>query len=153
MRPKKYKLDIKEILQALDTCDKEFYSRLSSEEKKSFQPWTVMRFASSSTKYSEHHILMINAFVNDHFSSLSKHPELLWKLLTICGVGTKQFHPWISPPRKRGKNKIQELLHTRYPTHKQSDLEALELLLTIEDIEEIALEMGHSDKEIKEILK
>lgn len=147
------KLDIKAVLSAIDRCDKNFYSNLSPDEQKAFVAWTTMRFASSANgDYMEHYLIMVNDIVNHNFSSLSKHPELQWKLLALCGVGRNQFHPWIKPGRKKGKNDTQEILSQFYPNAKQDELELLEQITTKDELKQMLADAGHDDKDIKKIV-
>ena len=154
-KPKaKPKLDIKEVMSALDTNDKDFYSRLTEEQKKEFSPWLVMRWASSvGGNYSDYYLIMVNDLVNENFNDFKHHPELQWKLLSLCGVGFKQYHQFIRPPKGRTKSKIQKFLLEVYPTAKYSDLELIESINTVDELKELAKDHGYDDKQIKELFK
>lgn len=151
----KPQVPLKEMLGALDRRDKDFYNNLNEEMKKAFSSWTAMRYASSCQgKSAEHYLLTVNEFVNCDFSVFTKeHPELQWKLLAICGVGQEQYHPWIPPGRKKGKNKIQAELSKVYPNLKNDDLAVLESILNKDELEETFINAGYDEKEIKEIVK
>jgi hypothetical protein len=151
MPSKEYKLDIKEVLAAIDQNDFGYYSRLDEDQKKSLSFWTLMRFLSSCNKYQEHHLMMTNMFVNEGFNDLSKHPELQWKLLCICGLGSKQYHPWIAPPRKKGKNKIQAFLSSIYKSANSDELELLEQMYTKDELIKLAMDTGLTKQEAKKI--
>ena len=69
---------------------------------------------------------MDTVVVNNDFSSLSKHPELVWKLLTISGSGKREYHPYIKQGRRAGKNNLQAFLHEVYPNTNNQELELLE---------------------------
>ena len=47
MSEKKYKLDLKSALAALDRGDLDWYSRLTDDEKKGYTPLVLMRYMSS----------------------------------------------------------------------------------------------------------
>lgn len=147
------KVPLKEMLTAIDRNDKSFYSRLDDDQKKAFSPWLAMRYASSSKGYAEAYLLMVNDLVNRDFGDLYKHPELQWKLLAICGVGSNQFHPWIKPGKKKTKSKIQEILAKCYPHAKMDELEMLESMTTKPELKEYLRSAGYTDKEIKETVK
>ena len=140
-------------LPAMDYKNREFYANLSDEHKKEISMWLLMRYMSSSQNDSEDHLILVNAVVNKHFSALSKHPELQWKLLTVCGTHRKQYHPWIAPGRKAKKNRLEESLLTYFPLMKDSDLEMLQTINTKEDFEQFFKSNALDDKTIKEILK
>jgi len=150
------KLDLfKVVLPNIDLRNMDYYASLSAEEKKEIAPYVLMRFMSNVKQPNlvDHHLIMVNELVNHEFSSLSKHPELQWKLLCLCGVGTKQFHPWIAPSKKQTKSKVQQALHQLKPHYKQDELELLESLMTVDEMREMFLSAGYEDKEINELCK
>jgi hypothetical protein len=88
-------LDIKDVLSNLDCNNYEYYNNLSDDEKKEISSFVLMRFLSSSSgNYPEHYLLCVNDIVNYNFSILNKHPNLMWMSLALCGIGSKQYHPW-----------------------------------------------------------
>lgn len=150
------KLDLfKEVLPALDMRNKDYYAKLSADEKKEIAPYVLMRFMSNAkdTRVADHHLIMVNEIVNRDFSSMSKHPELQWKLLCLCGIGKKQFHPWIAPSKKQARSKLQTALHKLKPHYKLDELELLEELMTEDEKVELFRSAGYEDKEIKELCK
>jgi hypothetical protein len=154
---KKNKLDMFRVLDALDQCDFEFYSRLSPEDKEGFEPWLTMRWASSTLTYPDHYIMMVNEFVNVDFSAFKNHPEMQWKLMALCGAGRKlpkyKGHKWIPVPKKK-KTKSGLASHiSRLKPHFKDD--EVKLFIEVNSEEEIAdyfRDAGYDDKEIKEIL-
>ena len=40
-------IPLKDVMSALDKKDKNFYNRLTSEQKKAFSAWMMMRYSSS----------------------------------------------------------------------------------------------------------
>lgn len=153
---KERKLDLfNQVLPNLDKRNKDFYASLSDDEKKEIVPYVLMRFMSSvkNANLVDHHLIMVNEIVNREFSSLSKHPELQWKLLCLCGAGSKQFHPWVAPGKKKAKSKLQQALADLKPHYKTDELELLEQIMTKEDKKELFQAAGYTDKEIKELCK
>jgi hypothetical protein len=140
-------------LPAMDFRDKDFYKNLSEEHKKEISLWILMRYMSSSQGAPEQHLTIVNDVVNTNFSSLSRHPELQWKLLALCGTGKKQFHPWIPPGKKAKKNKLEEALINFFPLMKDSDLAMLQQINKKEDLEQFFRDNAFDDKTIKEIFK
>lgn len=140
-------------LPAMDYRDKEFYANLSDEHKKEISLWLLMRYMSSSQNDAELHLTLINDVVNVNFSAISKHPELQWKLLAVCGTNKKQFHPWVKPSKKAKKNKLEEELLKHFPLMKYNDLEMFMQVNTKEDFTEFFKDNGYDDKTIKDILK
>lgn len=154
MAKAKSKIPLNDMLLAIDTGDLYFYNNLDSDQRKDFSPWLAMRYASNvSGDYSMYYISMVNDIVNKDFSILNKHPELQWKLLAVCGIGTKQYHPFVPPGKRKKKSKIQDLLAEIYPHMKISDLEMLEEINTKTELKELATDYGYTKKEISEIFK
>lgn len=140
-------------LPAMDFRNMDFYKNLSDEHKKEISIWVLMRFMSSSQSDPEHHIMMVNDIVNHNFNSLSKHPELQWKLLALCGSGKKQYHPWIAPPKGVKKNRIEEAVLKVYPLLRDDELELMLKLNSKADLEQFFKDNGFDDKAIKELFK
>lgn len=152
-KKKEITLSLQQELPAMDFRNGNFYRDLSPEHKKEISIWVLMRFMSSSQRDAEHHLMMVNDLVNSNFNALSRHPELQWKLLALCGTNKKQYHPWIAPPKGAKKNKIEEALLSVYPLLKDDDLDLLLKINTQEELEQFFRENGHDDKSIKELFK
>jgi len=140
-------------LAAMDFRDKNFYSNLNDDQKKAISLWVLMRWMSSSRGDAEQHLILVNDVVNTDFSSISKHPELQWKLLALCGTSKKQYRDWIPPGKKLKKNRLEEALLQFFPLMKDSDLEMLQQINTKDDFEEFFKANAFDDKTIKEIFK
>lgn len=149
---KKHKLDVFRVLSALDRNDHEFYNTLTDEEKKEFAGWLTMRWASSCHGNPEHYLLYINDLVNVNFHVLRNHPELIWKLLAVCGTGKKERHVWIPVPKKKKKSVLQAELSKVYPLYKDDEIDVLISVNTKDELAEIFSDYGYDDKEIKKLL-
>ncbi len=138
---------------AIDKKDRNFYNNLSDEQKKAFSAWMMMRYCSSvQGRDAANYIYMTNELVNYQFSEVSKHPELQWLLLSACGVGKIQFHPYLKPPNSRKKkNKIFEFIYSIYPHMKAEDINNMIDINTKEELTEFAVAHGYDDKTIKDI--
>lgn len=152
-KKKESTLSLQQELPAMDYGDKNFYKNLSDEHKKEISIWLLMRYMSSSNSAAEHHLMMVNDLVNQNFTSLTKHPELQWLLLTLCATHKKQFHPWIPPPKGAKKNKIEEALIQFFPLMKDDDLELMMKINSQADLESFFKENGFDDKTVKDIFK
>ena len=151
--PKKPQIPLKEIMAAIDKKERNFYNNLSDEQKKAFSAWMMMRYCSSvQGRDAANYIYMTNELVNYQFSEVSKHPELQWLLLSACGVGKIQFHPYLKPPNSRKKkNKIFEFIYNIYPHMKAEDINNMIDINTKEELTEFAVAHGYDDKTIKDI--
>ena len=138
---------------AIDKNDRNYYRNLSDDQKKQLSMWTLMRFTSSTNANADYSAIIVNELVNENFTALYRHPELQWLLLTMCGQGSKQFHPWIQPPRRKAKNKKQEILNTIHNGLNSMELDILENSMSDYEFEEMLKNYGYTDKEIQEVLK
>jgi len=144
---------LKDIMAAVDKKDRGFYNRLTAEQKKAFSAWMMMRYCSSvQGRDAANYIYLTNELVNFQFMEVSKHPELQWLLLSACGVGKIQFHPYLKPPNaKKKKNKVSEFLYGLYPHSKPEDIELMIKLNSNNELKALAYDYGYDDKTIKEI--
>lgn len=152
---KTHKLDLfKTILPAIDRRDKGFFGRSTTDEQKEIQKqlWTLTRWVSSSASNSEHYMLMVNDIVNRDAKSFKHHPELLWQLLTLCGVGKSQKHVWISPPKGVKRNKVEEAIAKIFPTMKDDEIRVLLSINERETIVNLLRDNGTSDSDIKDMI-
>ena len=152
---KTYKLDLASVLQAIDRRDLLFFNRLTDDEKKSYVPLVLMRYISSVTdqnKNSAYSVLATNDLVNVGFWQLDKHKELQHKLLCLCGLGTKQYRPWLGYKSRKAKNKVYEFIIQQYPFLNDDEIDIIYGNLTMETFKDFLNQSGHSDKEIKDLI-
>lgn len=147
-------LDIKRELLAVDTKNYNFYNELTDEERKSFSPYILMRYVSSSRgdpDIQEWFVEMVNECINKNHWDLSKHhKELLWKLFAVTGVGVSTYHPYLAAGKKEKLDKIEKLLSELHPTYKIQDIKLFASLMTEQDREELFDNMGFDKKQRKE---
>ena len=144
------KLDLKVVLSSLDSNDYFHYDKLPEDEQKEFSPWVIMRYLSNSCgRYKENQLISVNEIVNVDFNVLKNHKKLQWMLLADCGLGSKQYHPWIAPPKGQHKTKNHELLSKMFPFNNAEELDLMVSKYTKDDLLELMLEHGIDDKEIE----
>ncbi|MFA5489228.1 MAG: hypothetical protein WC284_08420 [Candidimonas sp.] len=155
-KDKKYKLEIKDVLESIDRRDKNFYSNLSDEDKKGFVPFTALRFCSSvsgSKDITDYHLLATNE-INKHFFELTSHPDLQWKLLTVVGLGTKQYHNWIGPmKRSKTSSMISELVRQIYPWWTDDEIDTYIRINSVDYFVDLAEQYNYDKKQIDQIKK
>ena len=146
-------IQLKDICLAIDKRNKTFYNGLTTEQQKKFSIWLYMRYASSvdDPMFRDHYLEIVNDLVNVNFNDLRHHIELQWLLISLCGIGKKQFHPWIKPGKRKEKPKIKTWLGKAFPNLKDSELDTLIELNTIDELKDYANQQGLTDKEIKRI--
>ena len=141
-------LDLKTTLRNADLRNKDYYDKMSDEDKKLYSPFMLMKYMASvkgETWKQEHYVEMINECVNKHCFTLGKHKKLLWLLPAMCGSLQQQFHPWIKP-MKRVPNKSLKQLQQLYPNMKESDLETLDSIKSDKELEELLESHGIQSK-------
>jgi hypothetical protein len=129
-----------EALKALDSRDKDYWSRLGEEQKKKFSPYLLLRWASAVERQrpeiEEWYVDETNRSVNINFWSLTRHPKLLWMLFSQVGTGIRGVrHEYIKRNQDR-KDPQLALLMELYPSMKRSDLELLKKITPPEEFKE-----------------
>jgi hypothetical protein len=144
---------LKDVCLAIDKRNKTFYNSIDIEQQKKFSIWLYMRYASSVDDpiFRDHYLEMVNDLVNVNFNDLTKHKELQWLLMSLCGIGKKQFHPWVKPGKRKEKPKIKTWLAKAFLNLKDSELDILIELNTIDELKDYATQQGLTDKEIERI--
>ena len=143
----------KRVLPAIDTRQKDFYENLSDDEKKGFSPWLVQRYLSSAESANqeiiEHYLIMTNDIVNTNFSDI-KDPEMLWKLMTIVGIGLSTKHPYVAPGKgkKKKSNAFKQWLKELDPYLDDQELDIMMSGFTKESAKDILDQYQIKDKDI-----
>lgn len=152
------KLELKEILAAVDLKAKDVWDDLSDEQKKSVAFFLLNRYVSnvktSNSELAEQYLILTNELMNKNFYQIVKHPKLMWLLMCSCGDDSRQvfFHEWIGVKRSSdGSSKTVKFLQTVYPAAKMEDLELLAKTMTKKEIKQLAKDHGMDDKQINEL--
>ncbi len=140
-------LDIKQMMRAVDTRNKNWYKDLSDDDKKLYSPYMTLKWTASvehkDAAVQEFYVEEANENINKHLWTLSKnHKGLLWKLSAMCGSTFVLFHKWIYPKKKTtSKSKMKELQEL-YPNAKQADLDVLDARMSAKDLKELQKDHG-----------
>lgn len=150
-----YKLDIMTVLEAADRGEKGFYTNLTEEEQKAFAPRVLIRWLSTVSDKSPHaaySILATNDLINLGMWSISKHPELIWLLMTVAGTGRKQYHQWIPQSKAASSTpRLDSLIQQIWPHTNSTEQSLLKRLKTAEEWMELARGAALDDKQLKEL--
>lgn len=151
-----YKLDIMHLLEAIDLKEKDFYANLTDEEKKGFAPVVTIRWLSTlvdTNKNRDWYLLAVNNLVNCGLWDLKDHPELVYLLMTVCGVGSKQRHQWIARKQTRASKmpKFEAMLKSMDPLASDQEILILASQYNIDEAVDLAKRSGFTDNAIKEI--
>ncbi len=146
------KLDIFQVLNHINTKDREYYKTLTDDELKGFLPFVVMRWLTGTS--SSRQVYFVNTLVNQFIFNLPEHKELLYYLMTVCTSGKMQRYNWIKGPSQKNK-KLPNVTGVVRDYFKYSSTHAREALplLSREDILSYAEQLGRQPEEITKIKK
>lgn len=156
-----YKLDIFEVLYAIDSQSSSYYSELTEPERAELEKnlFIINRWASgvknADYEIQAHYVLAINEYVNKHFYTLHAHPKLLWELFCMSGYGEspKIYHTYIKKNKtiKTEGDKKARALSKLFPDKKQDEIIVMSHLYSLEELVTIAIDLGWDDKQINEL--
>jgi hypothetical protein len=152
------KLELKEVMAAVDLNARSMWDDLSEDEQKKVKKelFILNRFISnaktSNREQMEHFVLTVNEYYNKNWFDLQKHPKLLWLLLCMCSYNGEKifYHEWIGLG-KRDSTTRTKLLEEVYPNLKNDEIDTLLGISTDDELKELARDLGWSDKEIKNL--
>ena len=147
-----YKLDIFEVLNAVNGKKADYYDKLAPEEQKALQPYVLIQWLTGTD--DERQIILLNMFANESMFALSGHKKLLWQLLTVCNSGSRQRYQWL---KQAGKSSVSRptcvaLVQKVYGYGDRDANDALNIL-TVEDLIDMAFDLGMTGEEVTKIKK
>lgn len=151
------KLNLSDFSRAADRRQKTYYDRLPPERKKDFAfPVSLrhMSAVSGDPDIRDWYILAVNERANADHEPLWDYPDLQYRLLASCGIGTAENHLWIPMAQKRGKmGPLRDFLSDVFPGSNDAEIN-----IVLSQIDEISLtsllnENGLDEKEMKDILE
>lgn len=152
---KEFKFDIFKLLNAADKKQMGYYSKLSADEKKSISMIVFMRWfstISNSRELEEYQLLAVNEYLNKDFWELSDHPELIYKLSCLMGIGATLRHEWLPFASKKMSSKIINFFGEVYPRLSWKEIDDVISKYTTEDFKELLIEYGIQKDEEKELI-
>ncbi len=143
------KLDIWELLRAIDDNKRAFLKQLPEAQRKGFAPIVVLRWLSGSGDQAQLHNL--NELVNSTVFNLYKHPDLLYRLMTAATPACRKQYQWIKPHKKAKLSKRIDVIKRYLSVPNRQAFEFTELY-TDDDILEMSDALG-DDKDFTKLLK
>jgi hypothetical protein len=150
------KLDIWDLLSASDRRKGDWFSKQSPEAQKEFAIPVVMRWAATVDDgiESSYMLMAINDRVNINLYDITKHPELIYRLIASCGLGKKLKHQWIPGiKRKALSSKAYAVLEECYPEANEKELDILMSQYNKKSFATLLDDCGTSAADAKEIMK
>jgi hypothetical protein len=145
------KLNIANEMRMFDRKVRTFYDELTTEERKKFSNYLMIRWGSAvegSRELQEFYVIACNERLNKHFFNVGKHPKLQWLMATSVspGLGTPR-HPWIAPRKKEaGLSAKRKALMAMYPTYKDDEIDVMAQITTQKEIDAYNKSAGNDKK-------
>lgn len=152
------KLDISYEMAQLDTKNRAFYDELTDEERKKFSTYLMLRWGcslqSGPDELHQYYLQAMNERVNKYFFDINKHPKLQWLLVTTVSPNMgKHRHEWLAFNTRKPKNKRSDIIAKLYPEYKLDDCELMAASIPDLEFKAMLVELGWTDKEIKDAMK
>jgi len=151
-----YKLPIEQVMAAVDLRKGDYHSKLGAEDQKAVSTFMAQRWASQvqgSRDVQEHYLTAVNDLSNiDYVAVTSEHEELRWRVLALCGLGTKLRHEFV-PPKSQKKDKLSAWLIEQFPSMSDDEIDLFRTLNGQEVLEEIAVSQNMGNKDLKDLFK
>ncbi len=152
------KLDIFEALRAIDRHDLDWLDHKDEDAKKEFAPPVVLRWASAiegNGQMAEYYLLSVNERANVHGDEvMSQYPDLFYRLIASCGIGSGQRHQWIAgAARKKSSSKTKAFFETQHPMASDQEIDLLISLHTPQSLTDLVRSAGLSPQDEAAILK
>ena len=149
-KPKKYNLNIFDVLSKMNSSSSDIYETLSEEERKDLSPLILMRWMRGCKDYSQ--IVRLNDNVNPYIFTLSKHPHLLCKLMQASASQKRLRYNFI-PFSKKVCDKLSNKVIMEYTGLSSIEIKKLRLFPSSEDVIKMANELGWASEDIKKLQK
>jgi hypothetical protein len=145
------KLNIANEMRQFDRKNRNFWDELTTEEKKKFSNYLMIRWGSAvdgSRELQEYYVQSCNHYLNKNFFDLSRHPKLQWLCATAVSpnLGTPR-HPWIAPRKKEaGLSAKRKALQEIFPHYKDDEIDVMAEITTQKEIDAYNREAGRDKK-------
>ena len=149
---KSRKLDIFNLLRAVEQRDHDWLSRQPEDVQKEFSPLLAMRWAAGSEGGTNALCMLwlINQRVNHRL--YEQDADLSFRLLASCGMRRRFKYNWLAPIQRTTNNAALHLLSDLHPSASDHELQMLLSLYTREQFVELVQDCGKSTSEAKACL-
>lgn len=148
----KQKIDIKKLLSAIDEGDVSFVRDMSAEDKKQINPFVILHWLMSTA--DRDHAILINEALNVPFMSVSLDLDRFLRVAMACRPAKSQRYKWLSKFPKKDTSMPQSIIVLmKYYGIGEDDSRKSIGLYTLDNILDMAYELGYEDSEIKAVRK
>ena len=147
---KKPALDIFSTIRNINKKNPTFFSSLTDNEKKGFFPYMIQRWLHTTTNTLQY--ILLNEYCNKFINSpLNKHPELIYKLLTVCGVNENIRYTYTAPKTKKSIKTFSIKIISEYYTVSTKVAEQYASVFSTEDVYEMGQYLGYQQTELNQL--
>lgn len=141
-------VDLFDVLKKIDSKDRLYYDNLIDQDKKGFPIFILNRWLSCCS--SANQVFIVNEILNPYIFSLSKHPGLLYKLMTCVTNGKRTQYKFIKKTSSSNNTNSLNLIKQYF---KYNYIQAKLVLNTLKshDILLLGEEMGYSEVELNKV--
>ena len=150
------KLHIAYEMEQFDTKNREFFDKLSDEERKKITMFTMIRWGSvvaGDYDTQAYYLMSVNERLNKNFFDISttQHKKFQWLMATSVSPGMgKQYHKWLAAKKKdSANNKAEKFLAELYPELRYDEIKLLARINSKDDLKQLARQHGWDDKRIR----
>lgn len=141
------KLDIWELLRKIDDKDRDFLTKLTTEQRKGFVPIVTLRWLTGGGNDAQ--VLNLNEIVNSTVFNLYKHPGLLYDLMIAATPKGRKQYRWIKAAKKKKTTSRRADVIRRYLDTSPAEAESFIPLYSDEEILDMATALGETSEAIK----
>ncbi len=146
-----YKLDVFAVLNAAQRKKFDFFDALTDDQRKGFAPVVVQRWLSGTSDPLQ--LVLTNECVNPYVFSLAKHPDLLYKLMTVAAQPNSGRFVYPKTPKREAKKPLATQVVTKFFGVSLSEASDMIDTLPIDRILDAAYDMGFDSTELKKLKK
>lgn len=147
---KKNSLDIFEVINKITKCDIDYFNKLSESDKKTIAPFVLMKWLTGTKDKKQ--ITNINHIFNPLIFGLSKHQDLLIKLLMVCCTNSNRVK-YVKKTAKVEKKPVTLNMIAKYQKCSLMEAKLYLDLYSKEEIIEIIELLGEDVSLLKELEK
>lgn len=140
--------DLFQGLAALGSRDFTWFSKLSDEGKKAASPFVIMRWMSGTNDFAQ--IIKLNTLANPYMFVQGFDKNQQFTMLAASATGKTKRYQWLKMPGQKNQSVSIDIIKRYYDC---TTREAKSYKVKIEDLMEMAIELGLEKDEIDKLKK
>lgn len=148
---KQYTLNIFDVLKEIDRGNMSYYDSLPDEKKKGFVPVVTHQWLLGHP--SKDRLQLLDCLVNTQLFTHYSMPNLMYKLMVSASDGKIKKYKYTKIKRKKVTPSIRLELISKYYRCGLREANEYNALMTVDDVIEIAEELGEDKATIRKLKK